>query len=163
MLHKDIVPYLLTHLLQVSTVELVHTHDDMMTPARNITSRCNCSTERLGRESIRQWFWSILPLLNTWQLNIMEKLLMIEHIFISPTGPEKITKVILNIKKPNYSEATNKSLREEIIPCQLRSNCAVLSCIFIQLQISRKHSSKESSTCCLRHPFYNSDVFSFNF
>jgi len=116
-LHKDIVPYLLTHLLQVSTVELVHTHEDMMIPARNITSRCNCSMERLGRESIRQWFWSILPLLNTRQLNNMEKLLMVEHIFISPIRPEKITKVILDIKKPYYSEAINKSLREEIIPC----------------------------------------------
>lgn len=80
---KKTVPYLLTHLLQVSTVELVHTHDDMMTPARNITRRCSCSMERLGRKSIRQWFWSIVPLLNTWQLNNTEKLLMTEHIFIS--------------------------------------------------------------------------------
>jgi len=44
----------------------------------------------------------------------MEKLLMVEHIFISPIRPEKITK---DIKKPYYSEAINKSLREEIIPC----------------------------------------------
>lgn len=72
--------------------------------------------ERLGRESIRQWFWSILPLFNTRQLNNMEKLLMVEHIFISPIRPEKITKVILDIKKPYYSEAINKSLREEKIP-----------------------------------------------
>jgi hypothetical protein len=46
----------------------------------------------------------------------MEKLLMVEHIFISPIRPEKITKVILDIKKPYYSEAINKSLREEKIP-----------------------------------------------
>jgi hypothetical protein len=47
----------------------------------------------------------------------MEKLLMIEHIFISPNGPDKITKVILDIKKQYYSEAINKNLREQIIPC----------------------------------------------
>jgi hypothetical protein len=47
----------------------------------------------------------------------MEKLLMTEHIFISPIGPEKITRVILDIKKPYYSKAINNSLREEIIPC----------------------------------------------
>jgi hypothetical protein len=89
----------------------------MMTPARNITSRCSCSMERLGRESILQWFWSILAVLNTWQRNNMEKLLMIEHIFINTIRPEKIIEVILDIKKPHYSAASYKSLREEIIPC----------------------------------------------
>jgi hypothetical protein len=73
--------------------------------------------ERLGRESIRQWFWSILAVLNTWQLNNTGKLLMTEHIFINTIRPEKITKVILDIKKPYYSAAFHKSLREEIIPC----------------------------------------------
>jgi hypothetical protein len=58
----------------VSTVELVHTHDDMMTPARNITSICNCSMDRLGRESILHWFRSALPLLTIWQLNNRNKL-----------------------------------------------------------------------------------------
>lgn len=78
-LHKDIALYLLTHLLQVSTVELVHTHDDMITPARNITRRCSCSMERLGRESILHLFGSALPVLTTWQLNNKHKLLKPDH------------------------------------------------------------------------------------
>jgi hypothetical protein len=77
--------YLLRNLLQVSTVELVHTHEDMMTPARNITSRCNCSTERLGRESILHFFMSTLPLLIIWQLNNEHNSLITDHIFVTVT------------------------------------------------------------------------------
>lgn len=47
------IPYRLTKRVQVSTVELVQTHDDMTMPVANKASRCSCNMARLGRDSMR--------------------------------------------------------------------------------------------------------------
>lgn len=44
--------YRLRNLVQVSTVEPVHTHEDIRIPAKKGDSKCNCILAALGRISI---------------------------------------------------------------------------------------------------------------